>query len=1155
MGNLLKIIQISKKHKVSINEVKKQLAIGYPFELEHKKQFEDLGLSGKELQTAIETVVLTHLDEKIDYYALLKKVENKGSEKPDSLNEQVIREVVIRGEKVVISTVNRNYINLHHNSNFTMGGHHFVSKEYKFIPDGKVYIDQDLDETGREATIKHELTEYELMKYEKMSYEKAHEIALKAEVPILKEGLKENTGTIQSEIATPEQLSILKETVKKILIDNGIDVSKLGIRTLKTWGGDVRVYLDSITSTNKKSSFRKNNKTETVGNTTKKFGTRGKHETTVRNYVVFNIADLSEYKENPKQSLFNYNINEIKKHYKSNYSEFKENEKITYESLSVRGKLVDGIIEKDNKDGTFKIRKKLSGFSDWFEDVEKERIYAIDKKPIVEQFLKHKENLYNGLIHSEIKGSKYNSEYDRIKNIKFIDWEKGQKLSKKQNVIQRKSKISDKRIIKTASSNLQRSIETNTGNNAIDREEQKEIRLKENIDKTVPNSEQSIIFAKNNKTMKKTDLKYKSIPEKVKEFMPLHQQKTVNSNIKEFQDAIENLVESISKLPITYETEGQGDKAIAYLHYFHGSQDWYITEQDMEKQQIQAMGLVNMFGDFELGYVNIEELKASNKVELDFHWTPKSLGEIKKGEDAMSIILNDKDTVEDLLEFKKNEEKRLSTTNFKVGDIVIFGYSGVIIDKLGKIKAEVKDSKGNRYNPKITELKQASQQQINEFVEKTFAPQFWNTVPQYKSIQTKETKINRTNPELWQDEVYNNLIELAEISRGDAQGLVEAYEKTKETLTDLYNKNLSAKETAKLILKTPIESKPSHREPNFKEGDKVKVVETGNIETIESIGAWDEEANQYRILWTNDGVGYESDVILFLDNSKLIIKTFEFYKGIDFKYENQYQKNKAIEELVNLKVKHEIITTNLMNRVEITENTLTSDETIFINSYTGMGGLDKFGATGQGILYEFYTPDEIIKMMWALAYKYGNKISSVLEPSVGVGRFFKYAKNEIATGYELNLKSAIICKILYPNTIIYNNYFEQIFIKNNNSIKNNTYTLLKHDLVIGNPPYGDISGAGSKWLGMGEQKYTGATNYIDYFIFRGLDLLVSQGLLIFIVGAEKHNGGKLFLEKGTSNIKEAIAEKCDLVDAYKLPAKLFQTTDVSSEIIVLRKKS
>jgi hypothetical protein len=94
-----------------------------------------------------------------------------------------------------------------------------------------------------------------------------------------------------------------------------------------------------------------------------------------------------------------------------------------------------------------------------------------------------------------------------------------------------------------------------------------------------------------------------------------------------FEEVAEELVGTFNAMPKTYEQDGKGDDAIAYLHYFYGSCDWYITEKDMEDPQYQAFGLANM-GQAELGYINIEELKANN-VELDFHWTPKTIGELK----------------------------------------------------------------------------------------------------------------------------------------------------------------------------------------------------------------------------------------------------------------------------------------------------------------------------------------------------------------------------------------------------------------------------------------------------------------------------------------------------------------------------------------------
>ena len=93
---------------------------------------------------------------------------------------------------------------------------------------------------------------------------------------------------------------------------------------------------------------------------------------------------------------------------------------------------------------------------------------------------------------------------------------------------------------------------------------------------------------------------------------------------------IENKIKSvIETMPKTYETDGQGDDAIVHLHYFNAGCDWYITERDIGDEQLQAFGLVKI-AFTELGYISIKELLKLN-VELDFYWTPKTLGEIKNG--------------------------------------------------------------------------------------------------------------------------------------------------------------------------------------------------------------------------------------------------------------------------------------------------------------------------------------------------------------------------------------------------------------------------------------------------------------------------------------------------------------------------------------------
>ena len=96
-----------------------------------------------------------------------------------------------------------------------------------------------------------------------------------------------------------------------------------------------------------------------------------------------------------------------------------------------------------------------------------------------------------------------------------------------------------------------------------------------------------------------------------------------NSKIKELKNLFETM-------PKTYEQDGKGKDAIAYLHYFKNGCDWYITERDMEQEQLQAFGLACLNGDYpEIGYISIVEL-LSIGAELDLYWMPKTIREIEK---------------------------------------------------------------------------------------------------------------------------------------------------------------------------------------------------------------------------------------------------------------------------------------------------------------------------------------------------------------------------------------------------------------------------------------------------------------------------------------------------------------------------------------------
>jgi hypothetical protein len=293
---------------------------------------------------------------------------------------------------------------------------------------------------------------------------------------------------------------------------------------------------------------------------------------------------------------------------------------------------------------------------------------------------------------------------------------------------------------------------------------------------------------------------------------------------------------------------------------------------------------------------------------------------------------------------------------------------------------------------------------------------------------------------------------------------------------------------------------------------------------------------------------------------------------------NEYKKTDTYQEFVQKDIENRPIPTlnlTLSDEFAINKNIesylnyydsviklpkLSNEEYEFLKKYSGYGGLGNKGIVtkeiAKGLLTEYYTPQPIIDIMWALAYKYGYQKGNVLEPSAGIGKFVWNKDNYTqATCIETNKYSSLICKIITYIEEAYvscrNEYFEQLFIERNESVKNNYFEAKESfDLVIGNPPYGEVSGP---YMALGEKKYTQASNLVDYFIFRGLDCLKKGGLLIYIIGVEPQNGGTPYLDKENDVCKLATAAKCEIVEAFRLPKGSIPRTEVVCDIIVLRK--
>ncbi len=255
------------------------------------------------------------------------------------------------------------------------------------------------------------------------------------------------------------------------------------------------------------------------------------------------------------------------------------------------------------------------------------------------------------------------------------------------------------------------------------------------------------------------------------------------------------------------------------------------------------------------------------------------------------------------------------------------------------------------------------------------------------------------------------------------------------------------------------------------------------------------------------------------------------------KQEAKQYTNEEIEQYVNL---HTYVENG---EVFIKKGaTITEQDREMVLSYVPAGGKEKQGATGKGLLDEYYTPETVVDMVIEGLSALGaiKDAKTVLEPSIGIGAFVSsFGRGIQLTGHEVNPLTSKIVKILNPKATIKNLPFEDMFIDDRGNKKTFEPSF---DLVIGNPPYGAHRGT---YLGLGEE--SSIKKYEDYFIKRSLDVTKEGGHVALVVPSG-------FLRTKTSKAKELIAKSGVLVAAYRLPNGAFDTTDIGTDILIFKKE-
>ncbi|MBR5163545.1 MAG: hypothetical protein IKW79_05945, partial [Schwartzia sp.] len=190
---------------------------------------------------------------------------------------------------------------------------------------------------------------------------------------------------------------------------------------------------------------------------------------------------------------------------------------------------------------------------------------------------------------------------------------------------------------------------------------------------------------------------------------------------------------------------------------------------------------------------------------------------------------------------------------------------------------------------------------------------------------------------------------------------------------------------------------------------------------------------------------------------------------------------------------------------------------------------EEYASARASVLNSYYTDPAIVSAIYQGLAGMGFNKGNILEPSCGVGNFFRampddIRKNSHLCGVELDLISGRIARQLYPDANISIQGFETT-----------TYPEGSFDLAITNVPFENY-------------KIQGYSVH-DYFLLKMAQQVRPGGLMVAITS-------RYSMDKKDSSAREELARRADLVKAIRLPNTAFRESgaEATTDILILRRR-
>lgn len=198
---------------------------------------------------------------------------------------------------------------------------------------------------------------------------------------------------------------------------------------------------------------------------------------------------------------------------------------------------------------------------------------------------------------------------------------------------------------------------------------------------------------------------------------------------------------------------------------------------------------------------------------------------------------------------------------------------------------------------------------------------------------------------------------------------------------------------------------------------------------------------------------------------------------------------------------------------------------------------EEYAALARGTQYAHFTPERIVRAIWAGVTRMGFAGGRVLEPGIGTGLFASLVPAALRdtvrfTGVEADPVTARIAALLHPAAEIRVEDFGA------------TAVPAHFALAVGNPPFSTL-------IVRTDPAYRAlALPLHDFFIVKAVDRLMPGGLAAFVTSQGA-------MDKGDPRARRHLARRADLLGAIRLPQGTFAATagtDVGVDILFLRRR-